>query len=369
MASDIETYLRELQTALAGADPALVQDALFDAEEHLHAEMAAGRGFAEVVDDYGTPQEVAAAYLGTQPTPGAVASSAAAVAPAVTAGAPVDTGSPTDSPAPAVPAGTAAVPPAATPDSGAPDQASGAPLAPGAGPAGQAGPPPVAPPPPYGPGSAYGPAAHPSVWQQIFGVFYDPWVWKSLLYMLISLATGVFYFTVVVTMVSMSLGMIILVIGLPLLLLTLGFVRGMALFEGRLVEFLLGTRMPRRPRADLPRPFFQRLLFWLRDGRTWASLVYLVLMLPIGVIYFTFAVTGLALGLGLIAAPFAQLIAGHTWIHYGIDGIYEWLLPGWSMPLFVIAGFVVLLGWLHAVRWIGRGHAAYAKAMLVRLAK
>jgi hypothetical protein len=33
VASDIETYLRELQAALAQADPALVQDALFDAEE------------------------------------------------------------------------------------------------------------------------------------------------------------------------------------------------------------------------------------------------------------------------------------------------------------------------------------------------
>ena len=114
--------------------------------------------------------------------------------------------------------------------------------------------------------------------------------------MIISLATGIFYFTVVVTMLSTSFGTSILIIGLPLLLLTLGFVRGMALFEGRLVELLLGTRMPRRPRADFPLPFFQRLWFWLRDGRTWASMVYLVLMLPLGIVYFTLAVTGLALG-------------------------------------------------------------------------
>jgi hypothetical protein len=75
VASDIESYLRELQAALAGADPALVQDALFDAEEHLQAELAAveaERGtapaeaeasFASVVEDYGSPEEVAAAYL------------------------------------------------------------------------------------------------------------------------------------------------------------------------------------------------------------------------------------------------------------------------------------------------------------------
>ena len=329
MPSDIETYLKELQAALAGADPALVQDALFDAEEHLQAELAAGRVFAEIVDDYGTPAEVAAAYLGTATVQGTGTVSAG--------------GSGGDSVAPVAPGLSADAPPPAVV------------AAPGAGAAG-----PVPPPPP---------PVYPSVWRQIFGVVYDPRVWTSLLYMIISLATGIFYFTVVVTMLSTSFGTSILIIGLPLLLLTLGFVRGMALFEGRLVEFLLGTRMPRRPRADLPRPFFQRLWFWLRDGRTWASMVYLVLMLPIGIVYFTFAVTGLALGIGLIALPFVQLIFGHTWIDYGINGVHEWLLPAWGMPFVVIAGFLVLLGWLHAFRWIGRGHAAYAKAMLVRLAR
>ncbi len=324
MPSDIETYLKELQTALAGADPALVQDALFDAEEHLQAELAAGRVFAEIVEDYGTPAEVAAAYLGTSEEPGTRPNVAGNVVPA----------------APGLSAD--ATPPPVV-------------AAPGVGATG-----PVPPPPP---------PAYPSVWHQIFGVVYDPRVWTSLLYMIISLATGIFYFTVVVTMLSTSFGTSVLIVGLPLLLLTLGFVRGMALFEGRLVEFLLGIRMPRRPRADLPRPFFQRLWFWLKDGRTWASMVYLVLMLPIGIVYFTFAVTGLALGIGLIALPFVQLIAGHTWIDYGINGVHEWLLPGWGMPFVVIAGFLVLLGWLHAFRWIGRGHAAYAKAMLVRLAR
>lgn len=308
MASDIDTYLKELQATLAGADPALVQDALFDAEEHFQAESAAGRGFAEIVDDYGTPAEVAAAYM-------AATTAAVAAGPAVTAVTPV--------PVPAPPADQAVLPP----------------------------------------------PAGPSVWHQIFGVFYDPRVWKSLLYMIISLATGIFYFTVVITMLSTSFGTSILIIGLPLLLLTLGFVRGMALFEGRLVEFLLGIRMPRRPRAEFPGSFLQRLWFWLKDGRTWASMVYLVLMLPVGIVYFTFAVTGLALGLGLIGLPIVQLAVGHTWIEYGNNGINEWLLPGWSMPLWVIAGFLVLLGCLHAFRWIGRGHAAYAKAMLVRLAK
>ena len=217
MARDIETYLKELQTALAGADPALVQDALFDAEEHLQSEVAAGRGFAEVVVAYGSPLEVAAAYLGTE--------------------------------------GGAAAGAARLPIAPSAESAPGAAGAPGAS--------------PTPPACATQAPSSPSAWKQIFGVFCDAHVWRSMLYMLISLGTGIAYFAIVVSMMSASLGTSVLIVGVPLLMLTLALVRGMALFEGRLVEVLLGARMPRRPRAEFPGSFFQRLWFWLKDGRTW----------------------------------------------------------------------------------------------------
>ena len=55
MNRDIETYLKQLQGALAagGADPALVQDALFDAEEHLQSELAAGTLFDGIIFNAG----------------------------------------------------------------------------------------------------------------------------------------------------------------------------------------------------------------------------------------------------------------------------------------------------------------------------
>ena len=39
----VAEYLQQLRTALAGADPALVQDALYDAEEHLRGELRENR--------------------------------------------------------------------------------------------------------------------------------------------------------------------------------------------------------------------------------------------------------------------------------------------------------------------------------------
>ena len=68
----IEQYLAALRAALAGEDPALVQDALYDAEEYLRAEVSANAGRSEadtlelISSTYGAPEEVAAAYRTTE---------------------------------------------------------------------------------------------------------------------------------------------------------------------------------------------------------------------------------------------------------------------------------------------------------------
>ena len=68
----IDDYLRQLRGALAGEDTALIQDALYDAEEYLRAEVAAHPGRSEsdvlelIASTYGAPDEVAAAYRDTE---------------------------------------------------------------------------------------------------------------------------------------------------------------------------------------------------------------------------------------------------------------------------------------------------------------
>jgi hypothetical protein len=216
--------------------------------------------------------------------------------------------------------------------------------------------------------AAVGTSAPPSAWRQIFGVFADPAVYKAMVYMILSLGTGITYFTIVVTGVSTAGGMLVLIIGLPLFLLVLGIVRAMALLEGRLVEGLLGTRMPRRERAAPPNAnIFERMWFWVKDGRTWASMAYMILMLPLGIVYFTVTVTGLAAGIGLIASIVWGWFGDWEFIFEGVA--YRWWFPAWGIPLAVIGGVIVLVGTMHLIRWMGRGHAAFAKSMLVRLGR
>jgi hypothetical protein len=316
----IPEYLEQLRAALAGADPAMIQDALYDAEEYLRSELAEQPGKSEadviagVAGSYGAPEEVAEIYRETEvtvnralrtPLPGRrpLPPPVAAVAPGVATA--------------AAPAG----PVAAKPRSAA---------------------------------------------ARFFGVVLDPHTYGALFYMLLSLVTGVFFFTWVVTGLSLSVSLMILIIGIPVLLLFLGSVRVLSLVEGRIIEALLGVRMPRRPMyTDRSQGWLARIGAMFTDVRTWLTMLYFVLMLPLGVVYFSIATTLLSTSLALLFAPLADVALDqpvNLWINdvnVG-DGVWLW-------PLAMAAGLVLLFATLHLARAIGRLHGAIAKHLLVRL--
>jgi uncharacterized membrane protein len=301
----IAEYLRQLRAALAGQDPALIQDALYDAEEYLRAEVAAHPHKSEadvleiIASTYGAPEEVAAAYRETE----------ARVKAAL------------ETPAPPVSVGG---------------------------------------------GSGV---------RRFFGVFMDVRAYTSLFYLLLTLATGILYFTFLVTGLSLSLGFAILVIGIPFFLAFIGMARVIALGEGRLLEAVTGERMPRRPVHPGPKaPWLTRVAAMLKDIRTWTTLLYFLVMLPLGILYFTLAASGLAVGLRLTLAPLVLLCR-----HFG------WLLPGFSPGMIELdgrdygsphtlvgallcmaLGVLILTLLMHAARGIARAHARLAKSLLVK---
>lgn len=299
----IDEYLKQLRAALEGQDPALIQDALYDAEEYLRAEVAAHPGKSEadvlelIASTYGAPDEVAAAYRDTE----------AKVKAAL------------KTPMPAA-------------------------------------------------------AASASGWKRFFGVYLDPRAYTSIFYMLLALATGILYFTIVVTGLSLSFGFAILIIGIPFFLAFIGITRVIALGEGRLIEAVTGERMPRRPVHPGPSAgWLTRIGEMLTDARTWTTLLYMLLMLPLGIVYFTVTVTGLAVGLAFTSLP---LLVVARWLGWDSNAtvfsddvhIGGWALSDHSMVSALLLGalgvlIVTLL--MHAARAIGRGHAHLAKSLLV----
>jgi hypothetical protein len=296
----IEDYLKQLREALRGADPALVQDALYDAEEHLRAELyeRPGRDEAamleQVVESYGAPDEVAEIYR---------------------------------------------------------DQEIRIQRA-------------IRPPPPPRRRSLPG---------RFFGVAVDPRTWGALFYLLLTSITGTIYFIWVTTGLALSVGLSVLIVGLLVPVLFFATVRVISLMEGRIVETMLGVRMPRRPvYPPQDRGLLRRIGAMFTDVHTWTTLCYMWLMLPLGIFYFSVMVTLLGLATASMAFPLATWF-DHDWLerlYVGHRVMVDWGLglhvPSWGevVTMFVF-GVLLLFATLHLARGLGRLHGCFAKHMLV----
>jgi hypothetical protein len=143
--------------------------------------------------------------------------------------------------------------------------------------------------------------------------------------------------------------------------------------ECRLVESVSGVRMPRRPpHPGAPQKFLGRVADMLTDTRTWTTLGYNVLMLPLGILYFVLAFVGVTVSLAFMAAPVIETIRALGGFDHdsvlgrgGMNVEPEWLGSPGGLLLCFIAGLLLLTLTLHASRGIARGHATLAKTMLV----
>lgn len=195
-----------------------------------------------------------------------------------------------------------------------------------------------------------------------FGVYTDQRTWGALLYMLIAFVTGTLYFSWALIGVVFTVPISIFIFGLPLALLFLLSVRGLALMEGRLVEGLLAIRMPRRPLfSHANMPWFDRLKALISDKITWCMLGYMLLQFVLGQIYLILVVALLGSALALIFSPLLHLVFPDA-VQFSLAGIA--LHPLLSL-LFSIGGALILTAFLHLVRWLGQTHGKIAKAMLV----
>ncbi len=203
-----------------------------------------------------------------------------------------------------------------------------------------------------------------------FSVISDPRTYGALLYMLLSLVTGIFYFTWTVVGISITAGTSVLIIGIPLALVFLMSFRMLSHVEGRIVESLLGVRMPRRlpvaPASD--EKVWTRIKDALSDVRTWTSMLYLLLMLPLGIVYFVLGVVGISVSLGISGASIYSLITNQSHVQITDLPVLDHLFhtaPG--LMLLAVVGIVLFFLVLHMARLIGWVHGKIAEGLLVRL--
>jgi uncharacterized membrane protein len=201
-----------------------------------------------------------------------------------------------------------------------------------------------------------------SLASRFFGVMGDPRAWGALFYLLFSLVTGIIFFTWAVTGISLSLSLLVLIIGIPFAGIFMLSIRGIALIEGRLVEALLDVRMPRRPIFSGKMGLWGRFKTLVTDRYTWLTLAYMILQLPLGIVYFTVFITLIFTSLWLIARPVLELGTGSPIFTSGVP----YYTPIWLMPVAVIGGLLLIVLTMHLVKIAGKMHGHLAKAMLVR---
>ena len=294
MCKDVNEYLTKLKKELEGGDPALLQDALSDAEGHLRMALEEAlsdmprlseiEAMASIIGKYGSPKEIASAYrdIESWTSPTLFVSRTTEMR---------------------------------------------------------------------------------SSWARFFVVLAEPRAWGAFFYMFLSFITGLVFGGWALIAGIISFSTLVFIIGIPIFGLYLLSIRGIAFLEGRIVEALLGIRMPRRSL------FLDKNLSWkdmfmalIKESYTWKALLYLALQFPLGLIYSLGIILLFATSLSFIISPVMELV-----FHFPLELFGpEAFTPVWLLPFVCIAGFFLLPLTFHLARWVGKVHGKYAKSMLVR---
>jgi two-component system phosphate regulon sensor histidine kinase PhoR len=184
---------------------------------------------------------------------------------------------------------------------------------------------------------------------------------------------GIFYFVVFFTLAALGFSLLSVIVGVPLLALTLAVAWGFAHFERDLARWWLRIEIP--PMSVRPPPglsLWRRTREHLGNSVTWKSLAYVLLQMPVGMIVFAFQVSLLAAALALSVTPIVYLA---DVLSYPGGGHFEgpFLAPtgggldvlGLALAVVLgIVGFGLFLLTLHAVNAVAGAWGVAARQML-----
>jgi signal transduction histidine kinase len=130
--------------------------------------------------------------------------------------------------------------------------------------------------------------------------------WLALIHHLVGLFIGIAAITVVTTGLSLGFSLLVLVVGLPLLGLTLRLAGAFASAERARFAFLLGVRIPAWPAPGRDGYLWGIVPRWriLAQRATWSELGYALLRLPVSAVTAAVSISAWALGLVLLTLPF-----------------------------------------------------------------
>ena len=187
----------------------------------------------------------------------------------------------------------------------------------------------------------------------------------NLVYLLLALPLGILYFVILVTGYALGAGLIITLVGVPILVTMIFVTYLLGDLDRAMTSKLLGVKIA-KPEAIPARDDSARsiLVTQLKSLEFWKEFVYLLLKMPLGVITFTVTIVFVSLSLGLIAAPFILTYVPDArmmlWYGYEIDTMQKAVVTSGVglglgvLTVFLINGFASAMGSI-SVWALGKG--------------
>ena len=194
-----------------------------------------------------------------------------------------------------------------------------------------------------------------------FGVVAEPQSYFNLVYLLLAFPLGIFYFVFLITGLSLGFGLIITLVGIPILLLVLKGSWVLCRFERQVAITLLNEDIPLSVSHPESGGLWARVKALLKDSVTWTGILYLLLKFPIGIATFTITVTLLAVSIGFIFAP-AYMWTSNTLVW----GNWVFAPYPWAWILMVIGIPMVFIS-LHLLNAIAVVFGRMTRVMLSKL--
>ena len=182
--------------------------------------------------------------------------------------------------------------------------------------------------------------------------------WLALAFMLSSFVLGVFWFVVLVTLLSTGVGMAVTLVGIPILLVTFYlWVLGARLERVR-VRALLGETIVEPYRLLPEGSWWERLKVRVTDRYVWQDLIYLFLLFPVGIAQFVIAVVAVSIPVSFLTVPFWYRATDDT-------VIFDMQIETYAGAMaFAAIGIPFLLLLPYVLVGVGRAHAWFARHLL-----
>jgi len=183
--------------------------------------------------------------------------------------------------------------------------------------------------------------------------------WCSSVFLLTSFLLGLFWYSLLATVLSLGEKLLIVGIGIPILFLSLWIVKAAARLERWRLALLLDFAIHSTYEPIPTDGWWHRVYVFATDPTLWRDWLYVLLLLPLGTLEFAIFAVAFGAPLMLVAMPLS------FWWRAPIELPQFLVIDSWLKALFlVISGLVCLWIGTYLISWATTLHSACAQRLL-----